>query len=93
MIGLLATVRIKPGVAAEFEADFVSWAAVVKEKEPGTLLYKLTRSKDEPEVYHVFELYTDQAAVDTHLKNYMARPAGPELIAGPPELKLLDVIG
>lgn len=90
MIAVIATVRAKPGKGPELEADFRAWAEVVKQKEPGTLQYTLNRSKEDPDLYYAIELYRDDAAVQTHMANFQARPPGPDVAAGPPQILVLD---
>ena len=68
MITVIATIRAKPGKGPDLEADFRAWAEVVKAKEPGTLMYSLSRSREDPDVFVAFELYADDAA--------MSGPAG-----------------
>lgn len=93
MIAVLATLHIKPGSGSAFEADFVEWSKTVKANEPETLQYNLTRSRDDAQVYYVFEMYASDAAFKSHMKNLMARPAGPDLFAGPPKIQVLDIVG
>ena len=94
MIAVIAIVRAKPGKGPELEADFRDWAAVVKQKEPGTLQYTLNRSKQDPDLYYAMELYTDEAAIQTHLANFQARQGGGDFAEGPPEIIVLDrVVG
>ena len=90
MITVIAIVRAKPGMGPALEADFKDWAAVVKAKEPGTLTYTLSRSREEPELYYALETYADEAAVEAHMANFAARPAGPDLAVGPPKIMVLD---
>ena len=92
MITVIATIRAKPGKGPELEADFRAWAEVVKAKEPGTLQYTLSRSREDPDLYVAFELYADDAAVAAHMANFQARPAGPDIAAGPPKIEVLDKI-
>ena len=85
MITVIATVRAKPGKGPELEADFKAWAEVVKEKEPGTLMYTLSRSKQDPNLYYALETYADEAAVQAHMANFQARQGGAKDVAeGPP---------
>ena len=81
MITVIATIRAKPGKGAELEADFRDWAEVVKAKEPGTLMYTLSRSVEDPDLYVALEFYADDAAVQVHMANFQARPAGPDIAA------------
>ena len=92
MIAVIATVRAKPGKGAEVEADFRAWAEAVRANEPGTLQYTLSRSREDPQLYYTFELFADQAAVDAHMRNFQARPAGPDLFTEPPKILVLDKI-
>ena len=92
MITVIATIRAKPGKGPELEADFRAWAEVVKAKEPGTLQYTLSRSREDPDLYVAFELYADDAAVAAHMANFQARPASPDIAAGPPKIEVLDKI-
>jgi len=94
MISVIAIVRAKPGKGAELEADFRDWAAVVKAREPGTLQYTLNRSREDPDLYYAIEAYADDAAVAAHMANFQARPPGPDVAVGPPEIIVADrVVG
>jgi quinol monooxygenase YgiN len=92
MITVIATVQAKPGRGAELEADFRAWAEVVKEKEPGTLQYTLSRSRESPDLFYALETYRDQAAVDVHMANLHARGGDgpPDFFAAPPIIQVLD---
>ncbi len=90
MITVIATIRAKPGKGPELEADFRSYADTVKANEPGTLLYTLNRSQDDPDLYLAVERYADEAAVPTHMNNFQARQGGPDVAVGPPEIQLLQ---
>ena len=90
MITVIATIRAKPGKGPDLEADFRAWAEVVKAKEPGTLMYSLSRSREDPDVFVAFELYADDAAVAAHMANFQARSAGPDIAMGPPKIEILD---
>jgi len=91
MITVIATVRAAPGRGPDLEADFRSYAEFVKANEPGTLMYTLSRSKSDPELYYALETYADEAAVQTHMANFQNRTGGAEgVAAGPPEILVLD---
>jgi (4S)-4-hydroxy-5-phosphonooxypentane-2,3-dione isomerase len=64
-VALLSQVRSKQGRGEELVAAFrpVFEAA---EREPGTLVYALNRSNDDPELFWVCELYADDAAFAVH---------------------------
>ena len=60
MLGVVATIKVKPGMEKEFEA-----VAKVNAGEPGCKLYAL--HKNEAAGTYVFmERYVDQTAVETH---------------------------
>ena len=65
MLGIVATLKVKPGMEGPFEAVAKELVARVNANEPGCTLYALHR--DEAAGTYVFmERYVDQAAVDAH---------------------------
>jgi|WetSurMetagenome_2_1015567.scaffolds.fasta_scaffold147259_1 quinol monooxygenase YgiN len=90
MITVIATVKAKPGKGAELEADFRAYAEQVKANEPGTLLYTLNRSREDADTFYAIEIYADEAAVQTHMKNFQARQGAPDVAMGPPQIQVLD---
>ncbi len=65
MIGVVATLRIKPGMEKDFEVVAKELVAKVRANEPGCVLYALHHGEP-PGTYIFMERYTDQAAVDAH---------------------------
>ncbi len=65
MIGIVATLRIKPGMEKDFEAVAKELVAKVHANEPGCTLYALHHG-EAPNTYVFMERYADQAAVDAH---------------------------
>ncbi len=65
MIGIVATLRIKPGMEKDFEAVAKELVAKVRANEPGCKLYALHHG-EAPNTYVFMERYADQAAVDAH---------------------------
>ncbi len=96
MIGVVAVLKVKEGSEAAFEAGFKDLAAQVKANEPGNLVYQLTKSRTEPGVYKVLELYADQAALTAHGQTEYFKKAGAEVLgpalAGRPEIEYLDAV-
>lgn len=93
MITLLAKMTVKPGREADFEARFALLAAKVLASETGTRLYKLTRSQQTANEYHIVEFYESADALARHKDNLKAEPlmAGiGETLDARPELLLLD---
>jgi (4S)-4-hydroxy-5-phosphonooxypentane-2,3-dione isomerase len=64
-IAVLARVRVKEGKGNEFLAAFAPLLAQA-EKEPGTLLYVVQRSNDDPQVFWTSEIYADESAFEAH---------------------------
>jgi quinol monooxygenase YgiN len=65
MLGVVATIKVKPGLEREFEAVAKELVAKVNASEPGCTLYALHRA-EAPGTYVFMERYVDQAAVDAH---------------------------
>ena len=96
MIAVVATLRAKPGSEDAFERVFGEMSAAVRANEPGAKLYQLTRSRTEPGLYKVLEIYAGDAALEAHRTSDHYREGGRklrDLVAGPPEIEVLDTIG
>ena len=65
MIGIVATIKVKPGMEKEFEAVAKELVAKVNANEPGCMLYAIHHAET-PQTYVFMERYADQAAVDAH---------------------------
>ena len=65
MIGIVATIKVKPGMEKEFEAVAKELVAKVNANEPGCKLYTVCRG-EAPRSYVFMERYVDQAAGDHH---------------------------
>jgi quinol monooxygenase YgiN len=65
MIGIVATLKIKPGMEKDFVAVAKELVAKVRAGEPGCTLYALHHG-EQPNTYVFMERYVDQAAVDAH---------------------------
>ncbi len=79
MLGVVATIRVKPGMEKEFEAVAKELVAKVRANEPGCALYALHRPNDggeAPSTYVFMERYVDQAAVDAHRASEHFRALG-----------------
>ena len=95
-IGVIATLKIQDGKAAEFEGFFGELAKQVRANEPGNIAYQLTKSRTEPNTYKVLELYKDQDALTHHGGTDYFKAAGPKFAAvlgGRPDIQYLDGVG
>jgi quinol monooxygenase YgiN len=93
-IAVIATIRTKPGMEADFEAAFAPLAAAVRANEPGNRLYQLTRAA-ETGVYKVLEIYADADAVEAHRASEHFKTLGAALgpcMAGRPDIERLETV-
>lgn len=97
MIGLIAKLKVQDGKGPELETAFKPLSDIVNsDAEPGNLLYKLCRSRSDPNTYVVMELYRDQAAVEEHTRTAHFTGMWPSiqalLVPGPPGLEFVDSV-
>ncbi len=64
-VAIVARVTVHEGQVDEYPAAFAPLLEQA-EKEPGTLLYAVHCSKDDPQVFWTTEVYVDDAAFATH---------------------------
>ncbi len=82
-VAITARVTVKEGKAEEYIGAFAALLEQAR-KEPGTLLYAVHRSKDDPHVFWTTEIYADDAAFAAHGASDVHAAAAPvftELIA------------
>jgi quinol monooxygenase YgiN len=75
MLGTIATIKVKPGMEAQFEAVAKELVAKVNASEPGCKLYALHHA-EAPHTYVFMERYVDQAAVEAHRASEHFRTLG-----------------
>ncbi len=63
---IFVTVTLKPGMADAFLPLIMENARAAERDEPDCLQFKVMVSQDSPDVFHFFELYRSQAALDFH---------------------------
>jgi quinol monooxygenase YgiN len=93
-IAVIARLNVARGREAEFEAAMLELVRDVREKEPGNQLYTLCKDPDGN--YLVLELYADAEALAAHGKSEHFKAAGRKfaaIMAGPPEIQRLEVVG
>ncbi len=94
-IGVVATVKIKDGANAAFEAAVKELMAAVRANEPGNRLYQFCRSKTDPTTYVAMEIYADEAALEAHRSADHFRAIGAKMgpsMAGRPEVQLFETV-
>jgi len=95
MIALVVTMTVAPESQSAFEAAMLEMARASRENEPGVKLYQLCKSREDPALYRLLEMYEDQAALDSHLKTVWYKAAGPvvgPLLSGPVTMEYLDTV-
>jgi quinol monooxygenase YgiN len=91
---IIAKVKVQEGKESEFETVALDIARQVEADEPGNRLYDLCKS-DAGEYYFV-EMYDGDEAIAAHRSAAHMKEAGPKfagVMAGRPEITVLDVIG
>jgi quinol monooxygenase YgiN len=66
MIVLVAKYTVKPGQGDAVEAALRRMAPLVKASEPGCALYHANRAADNPDLFLLYEIYKDDAALAAH---------------------------
>lgn len=68
VLTVVAKLRAAKGKGDALAALLVEQAAVVRQAEPGCLLYRPHRSTKDPDLFVFYEMYQDKAAFDAHIK-------------------------
>jgi quinol monooxygenase YgiN len=92
MIGVVATIKVKDGTGADFEAVANRLVAAVNANEEGCLFYRLFRT-DDANTYRFLEAYRDMDAVGAHRASDHFKQIGREMGAfmdGPPDVVRMD---
>lgn len=94
MKAIIAKMHVAEGKEDEFEKVALELAEQVAANEPGNKLYKLGKTADGQ--YFFVELYDNDEALTAHGSTEHMKAAGPkfrDVLAGRPELTILDVVG
>ena len=66
MIALMVTINIKPGHKEAFMASMLDDARGSNKDEAGCLRFDVLEDNGNPNQIHLYEVYQDEAALDTH---------------------------
>ena len=66
MIVLVARYTVKPGQGDAVAAALQRMAPLVKAGEPGCTLYHVNRAANNPDLFLLYEIYKDDAALAAH---------------------------
>ena len=89
----IATLGVKQGSEAEFERLQKELSDLTHAHEPGTLVYDVIKSRDEPRKYVVYARFKDEAAFQAHQASPFHDRLVPPILAcveGEMDLKMLD---
>jgi autoinducer 2-degrading protein len=67
MLALVVEFRIKPEQIDAFGAAIADNARLSRETESGCRQFDVCRDSAEPALFHLYELYDDEAAIQAHL--------------------------
>jgi len=94
MIGVIATIKVKEGNEANFEAVMKRLVEAVNANEPACKLYALHKG-EEPQTYVMMERYEDNDALAAHSQTSYFKEIGAEMVpfmAGRPEVRVLSEV-
>jgi quinol monooxygenase YgiN len=89
----IATLGIKAGKETEFERLQKELSELTHANEPGTLVYDVIKSRDQPRTYVVYARFKDEAAFQAHQASPFHDRLVPPIMAcveGDMDLKMLD---
>lgn len=94
LLTVIATLRARPGKEAELK-DYLTTLVGYTRTEMGCVAYDLNQQQDDPGLFVIVEYWTGRSALDQHMSMpYMQEFAASvgDLLAGPPQLQLLDMV-
>ena len=66
MISIFVTIRIKDGFADQFREASLGDAEGSTRDEPGCYRFDILQNAEDPNLFHLYEVYQDDAALDAH---------------------------
>jgi autoinducer 2-degrading protein len=69
MQALIVEFRIKPAHVAAFDTAITDNARASRETEPGCRQFDVCRDPNDPQLFFLYELYDDDAAIEAHLQS------------------------
>ena len=92
-VTIIARIKAKPGSEQALEEAFRDMIKKVRAAEPGCQAYVLHKSPKDATQFVWYETYTDQAAVDIHMKTEHMKAMGgriKDLLEGAPQIEFLQ---
>jgi len=69
MQALIVEFRIKPAHVDAFDAAIIENARASRDTEPGCKQFDVCRDPNDTQLFFLYELYEDDAAIDAHLQS------------------------
>ena len=66
MISIFVTIQVKPGLRDRFAEASLADARGSVENEPGCFRFDILQADSDPDRFHLYEVYADQAALEAH---------------------------
>ena len=66
MISIFVTIQIKDGFADQFKAASLGDSQGSVRDEPGCFRFDILQNSEDPNRFHLYEVYQDDAAIDAH---------------------------
>ena len=63
---IFVTMQLKPGMGEDFRPHIVKNAEATRRDEPDNHVFNVLVSDEDPDRYHFYEVYTDEAALAHH---------------------------
>ena len=95
MQAVFVTVRIKPELRDGFLEVIEDDSICSMRDEPGCVQFSVLQDRSDPDTYHFYEVYRDQAAIEAHQQTpHFARwrAASREVLQGPAERLQLETV-
>jgi quinol monooxygenase YgiN len=94
MFALVVRFDLRPGAAADFDDLVGETVALIRAREPGTLIYACHQVEGSPDSRIFYELYATRSAFEEHeagehVKRFLHERT--QHLAGPPPVEFLDL--
>jgi autoinducer 2-degrading protein len=66
MIAIFVTIKVKPGYADQFRDAILENAQGAVKDEPGCLRFDILQNAEDPNTFHLYEVYADDSARESH---------------------------
>ena len=89
---IMVRLKIKPDCISAFEAQMKRHVESTRRTEPGCLQFDVSVDKTDPTVYHLYEVYRDDQAMEDHKKSPTLKENGEKMPAWVVERSRYDAV-